>query len=432
MEKCARWLTDKYIAFMLLVFPLWTGLEGYASITLSKFLVFAAAALIWLVSLGVCAIRYRYLPKKPDAASICALAFMTAAIISALLSPYRDAVLLGSSRYDGLITLLLYGAIFLGVSRWGEVKEYYVDLIALASSLCCAVAVLQILGNNPLSLYPAGLCYADAGIKYSGAFLGTLGNVDVLAAYLCLCIPILLYSALKGANLPRRALYLLAALLCTAVLIISDVASGAVALCGAAVVALISYVNFKHPGRRTLIISLAALALIAAAALLLIYLAPPQSGTLWELSRILHGDIRDSFGSSRVRIWREAAALIAERPLIGGGPDTLSLRSNIEFSRYVEETGRTLTSRVDNAHCEPLGYLVNIGLLGLLPYLALCCAAARKCVKGAARGFGIAAACYFIQSLFGLGLCFAAPLFWIYLGIICADAAPKAAKAKKP
>ena len=37
----ARWLTDKYISLMLLVFPLWTGPQGYAAITRAKFLLFA-------------------------------------------------------------------------------------------------------------------------------------------------------------------------------------------------------------------------------------------------------------------------------------------------------------------------------------------------------------------------------------------------------
>lgn len=41
MEKRARWLTDKYICLMLLVFPLWTGFDGYADITRPKFLFFA-------------------------------------------------------------------------------------------------------------------------------------------------------------------------------------------------------------------------------------------------------------------------------------------------------------------------------------------------------------------------------------------------------
>ncbi len=65
----------------------------------------------------------------------------------------------------------------------------------------------------------------------------------------------------------------------------------------------------------------------------LVYHRPWGDGTVYELSRVLHGEIRDSFGSSRIRIWKAVLALIPERPLLGGGPDTLALRLNVVFSR---------------------------------------------------------------------------------------------------
>ena len=52
----ARWLTDKYISLMLLVFPLWTGTEGYAAITRGKFLFFAVLSALYLALLLPCAL----------------------------------------------------------------------------------------------------------------------------------------------------------------------------------------------------------------------------------------------------------------------------------------------------------------------------------------------------------------------------------------
>ena len=104
------------------------------------------------------------------------------------------------------------------------------------------------------------------------------------------------------------------------------------------------------------------------------------SGTLHELSEVLHGHVEDSYGSSRVGIWRECLRLFGESPVTGGGPDTLVLRTDMTFSRYVEETGSTLSTHVDNAHCEILSYLVNLGLLGALPYVALCAGSLRRAV----------------------------------------------------
>lgn len=84
----------------------------------------------------------------------------------------------------------------------------------------------------------------------------------------------------------------------------------------------------------------------------------------------MQGNIKDSFGSSRILIWRKSLELVPERMLLGGGPGTLSLRLDVNFSRFVEETGQTLSSSVDNAHNDYLGILVNTGLLSLAAYLA--------------------------------------------------------------
>ena len=107
------------------------------------------------------------------------------------------------------------------------------------------------------------------------------------------------------------------------------------------------------------------------AALLAVYFYPGQSETLYEASRLLHGEADASFGSHRVEIWREVCALIAQRPVFGGGPGTAAARLHIEFTRFVPETGRTLGTYVTNAHNEYLGYAMNLGWPGLALYLGM-------------------------------------------------------------
>lgn len=120
MENSARWLTDKFICLMLLALPLWPGLEGYSDITGAKFRLFAALTLVWLAALGVCAVKYRWRPARPRRFRRLGVAFMAAVCLSTLCSGRIGYCLLGSARRDGAVTLLLYGAIALGVSRWGE------------------------------------------------------------------------------------------------------------------------------------------------------------------------------------------------------------------------------------------------------------------------------------------------------------------------
>lgn len=414
----ARWLTDKYISLMLLVFPLWTGTEGYAAITRGKFLFFAVLSALYLALLLPCALLVGEKPRRARLPQWFALAFMAAACLSAVLSPYGRAVILGASRYDGLLTLLLYGGIFLGVSAFGEWKKYYVYLLAASAYICSLVAIPQLLGGNPFGLYPGELTYFDANVRYTGEFLGTIGNTNLLAAFYCLCIPLFIWHALTHRAL-RDRLVLAAAALCLGVLIASRVASGAVALAAAAVVLMPYYVNYTSHSRKKALIAAGCMAALCLAALAAVYFYGGGSGTLHELSEVLHGHVEDSYGSSRVAIWRECLRLAGERPLVGGGPDTLALRTDMTFSRFVEETGSTISTHVDNAHCEILGYLVNLGLLGALPYVALCAGSLRRFFRGCAPAAGGALCCYYVQSLFGLGLCIVVPLVWIYMGLVC-------------
>ena len=414
----ARWLTDKYISLMLLVFPLWTGTEGYAAITRGKFLFFAVLSALYLALLLPCALLVGEKPRRARLPQWFALAFMAAACLSAALSPYGRAVILGASRYDGLLTLLLYGGIFLGVSAFGEWKKYYVYLLSVSASICSLVAIPQLLGGNPFGLYPGELTYFDANVRYTGEFLGTIGNTNLLAAFYCLCIPLFVWHALTHRAL-RDRLVLAAAALCLAVLIASRVACGAVAPAAAAVVLMPYYVNYTSHSRKKALIAAGCMAALCLAALAAVYAYGGNSGTLHELSQLLHGHVEDSYGSSRVAIWRECLRLAGERPLVGGGPDTLALRTDMTFSRFVEETGSTISTHVDNAHCEPLGYLVNLGALGLIPYLALCAESLRRFFRGCAPAAGGALCCYYVQSLFGLGLCIVVPLVWIYMGLVC-------------
>lgn len=485
--RLARLITDKYILLMLLVFPLFTGFEGYRRITASKFIFFAAATALWLLCLAACAAGGRRAWRcflSPALGGI--LAFLLAACLSALFSPYGVKVLLGAGRFGGLLTLLLYGCAAIGVAKLASPRYSYVICLALSVTGCCVPAVLQLLGQNPLRLFPSGLSYYDAHILYDGEFLGTIGNVDLLSAFLCLALPLFLSTYISAGG--STVWLLLPCGLGFFVLAVSRVSGGAVALLAVSAVmapllaaeqrrfsrtlfalsilaaALSAALAFhaEYDGRsaeislrfgRAPLLMLGAAALLAPAAFLagkarafpspsklrrailiaellalllflgLVYHRPWGDGTVYELSRVLHGEIRDSFGSSRIRIWKAVLALVPERPLLGGGPDTLALRLNVVFSRLVPETGRTLTVSVDNAHCEYLGILADLGILGLLSYLAAMAASVfsrdRWRAKNAPLGLGLL--CYWVQSLFGLGLCLVAPVMWIFWGLFLSE-----------
>ncbi|NCB50823.1 MAG: O-antigen ligase domain-containing protein [Clostridia bacterium] len=421
MESKSEWLTDKYILLMLAVFPLWTGLSGYSALTVSKFSFFAVVTGLWFMGLIVCFIWEKQLFRITRTPQWGAVAFILAACASALFSPYGGSVIIGASRYDGLITLVLYGGIFLGVSVYGRPRKTYVYALALSTMICCLIALSQLRGNNPLGLFPGDFDYYDSGYRYSGAFLGTIGNTDVLAALFCLTVPLFTGTAVISRDRYDAAL-LIPAALCLYVLIRSDVSSGILAIGVCALFSLPYLISVRFANRKLTLAALALSAATVATGLIVVWNWRGTEGTVYEFSQIIHGNVSDSFGSSRILIWREALDIFRDRPFFGGGPDTLTLRTDLGFSRYVAETGITLKNHIDNAHNEYLNYLVNIGILGFLPYLLLIgCSVSvwlRHRYSPIVPALGCALICYWVQSFFGLGLCIIVPLVWIFMGLI--------------
>ncbi len=485
----APWLTDKYIYVMLTLYPLFVGFHGYTKLTDSKFAFFAAATSLWLIVLILVQLipSMRTPMRRPGLLQCLIIIYAVLCIFSALLSDNTEYVLLGAGRYDGLLTELLLVSIFLGISQFASMKRGYIYALALSCSICCIIGILQLWGVDFLKLFPSGFTYYDGGIKYSGEFFGTIGNVDPFSEFLCLALP--LFSVYYITAKKRCFALLLPACLCCFCLFVSSVSGGKLALLACGLIS--APFVLKRSGRllRALELSFVlclplALALafhgeqtggtitagfffgtvstmmiISSAVLLFLrlilsnkrfsprrlsmffaissglivtiglsavfFFGTAAGGTIGELSQLLHGNVDDSFGSSRILIWRRALELFQENPLVGSGPGTFSLRADIHFSRFVEETGKTLTTSVDNAHNIYLGMLVNTGIVSLLTFLG---AAFASLVKAAKRSFspialalGCSLFCYWIQGFFALGLFLVSPLAWIIWGLLAVE-----------
>lgn len=473
---------------MLLVYPLFVGFKGYTQLTVSKFIFFAGLTVLWLISLLLAPFILQKSPRVKGQGFIhcCLLLYLLLCCISALLSPHGFAVIIGAGRFDGLLTSLLCCFVFFGVSRFAEMKDSYIYALALSGFICCVIAIIQLFGANPLALFPSDYDYYDAGIKFSSEFLGTIGNADLFSAFLCLLLPLSSVFYISSEKRPVVLLPVIAAsgfcllacrvsgglvsVLCLAIIAAPLLISNSTrlhralellsVLCAALCLAagmngeksdagvitigfifgrafyslLILSVFFAiarlalrnlHLRAKTLRLFFSILSVfITIAGLAAVYFYPGSSGTIYELSQILHGNVSESFGSSRILIWRDTLELSRERLFLGGGPGTLGLRLDLSFSRYVPETGRTLQTFVDNAHNEYLGILVNTGLPSLLCYISAQGAALWRAFKlrdTFKYSLCLAASllCYWICSFFGLGLFIVSPIMWIMWGLLC-------------
>ncbi len=423
--KTARWLTDKYILAMLGVFPLYVGFQehAYTGITGAKHDFFVYVTGAWLAALAVllvlAAIRREKMSFGPRPAHYSLALFLLIGGLSAAASEYGlEICLFGGNRYDGYFTTALYVGIFFGVSAFAAPRRRYAWAIGLSAAVCCVIAALQLGGLDPFHLYPEGLNYYDKYEALNAPFLGTIGNSGLVAAYLCLAAPMLIVFAVLS-DRTEDTFLLLPGALSLGILALCDVDAGILAVAGCILVT----VPMVLRNRKASCIAAGVSGGLTLAGLGGLYFWPGTSGTLWELSRVLHGELSDEFGSHRGQIWKAAWKLFLETPWLGSGPGTASERFDIHWSRYIEALGRERNVAVSNTHNVYLGYLVTTGIFGGLSYLAAAaCSIAtwfrRRNTGALYPALGSALFCYMIQDFFGIGLCLTAPMLWVIWGLL--------------
>lgn len=427
LSWCRR-LTEWFIAALLSLFILVCApYQGITEVKYTLFLVVCGGYLaLLLVSaaelMAIGQLRPRELlgiVKRQRTVWILAGIYLLFTAISALLSPYDYSIWVGMSRREGLLTQLIYIGVFLSVSAFGRLRTYHVRIFGAVMSVFCAICLLQLAGLNPLGLYPEGYNYHDAYTAYSGEYLGTIGNADLVSALLAMASA-LFYAAAFYEKGRARALDI--ALLCLTgfTLFAIKVAAGILAF----VVLVLAATPLMLRERRCAVWKRCA---AAEAALVLLALAVAfifdfgGSGTLYELHELLHGRPDLSFGSGRLKIWSEVIAAMKDHLLWGTGPDSMQAWELPGFTRYIESLGITIETGIDTAHNEYLNVAAQQGLLAGAAFLALLMLTPAKALRRAGKP-GVmlplcAAAAYLVQALFGFSMCMTAPLFWAFLGL---------------
>ena len=422
-------ITTIYTYALLTVFLFFCGSNGYQGILGAKFSMFCVVCggyVFVMVLLGVESIligsvklpHKAKLWKKASWTQRFALAYLIFTWCSALISPYRPETVIGVSRYEGALTITIYVLCFLLLSVFGRVSTHTLTVFCLSVTLFGVLCVLQLSGFNPLQLYPSGYSYADAYTAYSGAYLGTIGNVDLVAAFLCLVIPILWVGLirLKGYT---RVMLLIPLVLSVFVLMKMSVLAGLVGVFAGGVLVMPVVVPLPPKYRWAMA---GAFLLAAMLFIVSIYLIDPRSGMFHEIHSILHGDFGDTFGSGRIHIWKSVLELVPSRPWFGFGPDTMLCAGIEPFTRY-DEFGRLIVSKIDVAHNEYLNILYHQGVFALAAYLLALGSAAWKWLRTSAADpvcamLGGGVLCYCVQAFFGFSMCITTPFFWLALGVL--------------
>ncbi len=423
-------LSYVFIVLMLTVFLFWFNSSGYGGITEAKLTMFntiCGGYVILTLILIPASLATEVVSKQELKAYIrestwvqrLLLIFLLLTVVSALLSPYRSETWVGTSRYEGVRSIALYVCTAVFLSSFGRVKPWMAYLLGASVLGFSVISIVQLYGGNPFGLYPGNLNYFGAGVDYSGAYLGTIGNTDLVAGFLCVATTLLWVSVVRMKDKWRFTL-LIPTAAALFVLLKMSVMAGLVGVFGGAVLSLPIVLPVSAKARKIIAI---AILVVFVLTLVFLYVADIGGGMLHEAHELLHGNVSDTFGSGRIHIWKSVLEKIPDNLWFGTGPDTMSHAQLEAFTRYDPDKGVELVAEIDTAHNEYLNILFHQGTFALLAYLAALGIAAVKWIKRgnaapAAAACGAAVLCYCIQAFFGISMFLTAPFYWMTLGLL--------------
>lgn len=529
-KKILSLLSRIYVIFIVAVYPLYVGFEGYNDIVASKARLYWTVSLLFIIvfSLFYTAhvlgktgkkkeLNQTKFWKRLNISDYALIAFFLVITLSCVFSEYQNIVWLGwPNRQDGWLSYFCMIIGFFIISRWYKPQQLDFTIMAVGSTMVCMIGFLQYYGFDFLKLFPYHAArYALDGIEgnkslFSGftiIFRSTLGNIDFVSAYVCMSIVLFGILYIKTET-KIRFFYLATSAMNFILMVIAGADAGKVAVLGALAL-LIPYwvISKKYIGKVFILIAgygifyyihywtlinlvfpswdetlspwdpnglpmfdrklkrnfvsppiyeiLLASITCLAVGLSFIYLKIkswltlknaqkigagilavliiggfigvevlgnrfPAGNIIYQAREIMHGNLDDSFGSTRLFTWKKAIARVPHGSLLGTGSDTFYYAFGMDNQKESVEKHHVV---YDKAHNDFIQILLCNGIFALAAYLAFLISMALLAIKKAFTDpltlivFGASIA-YVIQSFFGIDTIIVTPLFWIFLGIL--------------
>ncbi len=389
------------IAVVVLPLAIW---PTRAMFTLPK------AALLAFFNLFACSLLlYRWLalgvPLRKPRLAYAALAFGGLSALSALLSPYGHLALFGRyNSFEGLILLLEYvfAYFFAAQFAWSDAE---IRRLSRAAAAAASIAVLYGAGQY----LGFGLWKTESAFKLFRAS-STMGNPVQFGVYLAAIWPLAAGLTLGGSR-GERAFGYVASLIILVGLLLTFSRGAWLAWLSTAIILLVL-------GRRRRVWIWPAAAGTALAGLGLIALVLSNSIAGGDISKMAFST---ASAESRGRIWRGGAAMIADRPLLGVGPDSFAWSYPDHQVAVKSNSGE----RIGDAHNYPLHLAATVGLPAALAFLALLAGTAGTALArlgphgpGPRAFLALGLAGYFIAMLSGLSMAAYTGMAWLFMGML--------------
>ncbi len=417
-----------FLAYPLCVNPFFAPTFGMSKLTFLRLLT-GFIAIIWLVKIS-------FEGKVELARSPLYLAVGFFVLINTVATGNSVHVLTSLfgeySRWEGLLTLLCYCILSLAALNFvrGRKDQWrLITALLISASLVSLAAIIEHFGFNLFLVGSRTYCAAGFGqpnlFEVDRAF-ATFGNPIYLGMFLGMVFPLATACFLRHEHTeyskPVLTMLVISLVLIGAVLFFTF-ARGAWLGTGlaCAIVMLLSLRLLWH--KKMVILAFAAILLIGYAFTLL-----PSKNTTYEVaSRAASTFKLEGSNIPRVEMWKATLPMIADRPLLGSGPDTFKLA----FPKYKPAQWVTTFQdpQIDRAHNELLQIAATTGLLGVTGFLwlviAMFFAGMRRFFKIRQRngkviilGLLAAAFSFLVQVEFNPNSLSVAPIFWAIIGLI--------------
>ena len=340
LARLERWYLRGGVFLLPLAFS-WDTFDRYA---LPKLLVarvlIAGLVVLWLARLAIT----RSVVVRRTALDLPLLAFVLSAALSTVFAYNPNVAVFGTySRYDGLLTLGSYAALFwLAVQTLATLSDArgLVRTLLAGGYAVSAIAILQSITDSLRlgELTPA---------------FGTMGQKNALGALLAMLLPLACWELFAGRSWAGRLMALNAGAMIGVALVLTFSRSAWVAGAVGLAIVLVAV----QPSRRARFIAVGALAAMVVLGAAAASAAVQTQGVPLQRTDLL------ALGDRPV-VWRDTLQLIASRPLLGYGPDNFGL----VFGRFESVD---LHQPWDKAHAEILQVAATQGLVGLGAYLWL-------------------------------------------------------------
>ena len=398
-------------------------------------------------------------------------------------------LLYGVGRGEGLINITLYVVTFLLITTFGKFKRRHIMYFSISAILLNTIAILQFIGFNPLNMYQDGIGTHNVSfmgtignVDFISALYCILITISAFAyiymdnnkfekilhlVSVAMCSFILNIIDVNSGKVGLLAIIMLAfpfIITCSKRLrktldvvnmvmiancinvimntqyhydiakIVLDFQFNYIVFLFIVVIVILTIlskmlknVDYDVSSNKKIIRNTYLLYVVGALVIVaFFYFVDLKIGMLSEIHEILHGNLKDEYGTFRVFLWRRTLKLVKDYPILGSGSDTFAIRFMSRFSDDVASIGEyTINDTAANVY---LTMLINIGVVGLIAYLGLLFYSFKEVLNFKSKNLVeenkekmvilSAITCYIIQDFFNLWVVIITPIFWCTLALL--------------